>query len=241
MKIIEYIIYGISILITLGWCIQIRDKARNEQATEKPMELQGFLMTVSVMLIPLLHLSTFHLIWMIPASFILGLLSLTTPLRILFPLSSIYFSLWYIGINNLGRKYYIDGEYDKAIGIFKEEINKNPSSVDAYFNLALAYGKIGEHENEIMAYQEVIKLKPNKPQLHYNLGMAYSDIGNKQKALISLHEAIRLKPEHINAQYNLCKIYAEIGDYDNANKQYEIIKNLDKSVAEELTPFLKPV
>ncbi|MDP2208038.1 MAG: tetratricopeptide repeat protein [Bacteroidota bacterium] len=239
MDIIGYIILGLSILITLGWCLQIRGKAKNEQATEKSMELQGFLMTVSVILIPLLHLSPFHLLWMLPASFILGLLSITTPLRILWIFSSIYFSLWYIGISNLGRKYYVAGEYDKAIDAFKEEIIKNPSSAEAHFNLGLAYGKTGQHNKEIAAYEEAVKFNPKRPELHFNLGTVYDDIGNKQQAISVLNEAIRLRPEYLKAHYTICKIYSEIGDLDNAIKEFEIVKKLDNGVADELASIIK--
>lgn len=241
MEIIGYIIYGLSILITLGWCIQIRDKARNEQATEKSMELSGFLMTISLILIPVFHLSPFHLIWMIPTSFILGLLSLTTPLKILLPFSTIYFSLWYIGISNLGRKLYLDGEYDKALDIFKEQISKNPSSSEAYFSLGLAYGKLGQLDKEITAFEEAVKLNPKRPELHFNLGSAYNDIGNKQQAVNVLKEAIRLKPEYLKAHYTICKIYFEMGDYDNAKKELEIVRKLDSSVVDELTSVIKLV
>lgn len=239
MDIIGYIILGLSILFTLGWCLQIRGKAKNEQATEKSMELFGFLMTVSIILIPLLRLSPFHLLWMLPASFILGLLSMATPLRILWIFSSIYFSFWYIGISNLGRKYYVAGEYDKAIDAFKEEISKNPSSAEAHFNLALAYGKIGQHDKEIAAYEEAVKLNPKRPELHFNLGTAYNDIGNKQQAISELKEAIRLRPEYLKAHYTICKIYVEMGDRDNAIKEHEIVKKLDNGVADELTSIIK--
>jgi hypothetical protein len=37
MTIIGYIILGLAILITIGWCLTIRAKAKNEQATEKTM------------------------------------------------------------------------------------------------------------------------------------------------------------------------------------------------------------
>jgi tetratricopeptide (TPR) repeat protein len=239
MDIIGYIILGLSILITLGWCLQIREKAKNEQATEKSMELQGFLMTVSLILIPLLHLSPFHLLWMLPTSFIVGLLSITTPLRILWIFSSIYFAFWYIGISNLGRKYYVAGEYDKAIDAYKEQISKNPSSAEAHFNLGLTYGKLGQHDKEIAAYEEAVKLNPKRPELHFNLGTVYSDIGNNQQAIKVLNEAIRLRPEYLKAHYAICKIYSEIGDYDNAKKELEIVKKLDNSVADELTSFIK--
>jgi tetratricopeptide (TPR) repeat protein len=239
MDIIEYIILGLCILITLGWCLQIREKAKKEQATEKSMELSGFLMTVSIILIPLLRLSPFHLIWMIPASFILGLLSVTTPLKILWFFSSFYFLLWYIGINNLGRKYYNAGEYDKAINAFKEEISKNPSSAVAQFNLGLAYNKTGQYDKEIAAYEEAVKLNPKRPELLLNLGSAHNDIGNKQQAISIVKEAIRLSPDYLKAHFIICKIYDDIGDRDNAKKELEIVKKLDNGAADELTSMIK--
>ncbi len=236
MDIIGYIIYGLSILITLGWCLQIRGKAQNEQAREKSMELQGFLMTVSLVLIPLLHLSPFHLLWMLPSSFILGLLSMTTPLRVLWIFSSIYFSFWYIGISNVGRKFYVDGEYEKAVAAFEEEISKKPTS-EAYFNLALAYGKLGDHDNEIITYQQSIELKP-KPETYFNLGNAYDDKGNKQEAIKAFKQAISLRPEYLKAHYTICKTYAEIGDKENALKELEIVRKTDSRSADELASII---
>lgn len=134
MNIIGYIIMGFAVLLTLGWSIKIRDKAKNEQEREKAMELQGFLMTVSIILVPVLNISPFHLLWMFPASFIMGgLLSIFKPLRVLWVFSSIYFSFWYIGITNLGRKYYLAGEYNKAINAFEQQLIKKPNSVENLF------------------------------------------------------------------------------------------------------------
>lgn len=237
MEIIEYIIFGIGILITLGWCLRIRQKAKIEQATESSMELQGFLMTVSLILIPSIHISSFHLLWMIPTSFILGLLSITTPLKILWFFSSIYFSFWYIGISNKGREYYIAGEYDKAIDAYQKEISKNPSA-EAYFYLGLAHGKAGQVEKEILAYKEAIKLNPKKPELYFNLGNVYNNNGNNQEALIVMEKAIKLRPEYLKAHYAICKIYAEIGDNDNAIREIEIVKKIDPTIAEDLASII---
>jgi tetratricopeptide (TPR) repeat protein len=237
-NIIGYIILGLSILFTFAWCLRCREKAKSEQATEKSMELQGFLMTISVIIVPLLHLSPFHLLWMLPASFILGLLSMTTPLRILWIFSSLYFAFWYIGISNEGRKHYVAGEYDKAIEAFKEEIKKKPTSAEAYFNLGLSYGKTGQPEKEIAAYEQAIKLKPNVSSSYFNLGTAYNDIGHKQKAITAFNDAIRLNSDYIKARYSLCKIYIEVGDRKNAAKEYEILQGKDKRISEELEPLI---
>lgn len=241
MNIIGYIILAISILLTLGWCYNIRYKAKNEQAREKGMELQGFLMTLSIILIFILRLSPFHLLWMLPTSFILGLLSIITPLRVLWIFSSIYFSFWYIGISNAGRKFYNDGEYEKAVEAFKEEIRKKPASAEAHFNLALAYGRLGQHDNEIGAYEETIKLIPNKPEAYYNLGNAFIDNGNKHKAIESFKKAISLRPDYLKAHYTICETYAALGYIENALKELEIVRNIDRSSAKELEAIIKIV
>jgi tetratricopeptide (TPR) repeat protein len=178
---------------------------------------------------------------MLLASFILGLLSVATPLRILWIFSSIYFSLWYIGISNLGKKYYVSGEFDKAIEAFKEEISKKPQSAKAYYNLGLAYGKTGQHDKEIVAYEEAVKLNPNRPELHFNLGTVYYDTGNEERAISTLNEAIRLRPDYLKAHYIICKIYSEIGNQENAVKEFKIIKKLDSSVAKELEATINVV
>ncbi len=237
MNIIGYIIIGLSILFTLIWCLRVREKTKNQQAREKGMELQGFLMTVSIVLVFLIPLSPFHLLWMLPASFVLGLLSLTTPLRFLWIFSSLYFAFWYIGISNEGRKYYVAGDYDKAIQAFKQEISKKPTA-ETYFNLGLAYGKIGQHENEIVAYEQAIRLNPKVSSTYFNLGTAYNDIGENQKAIAAFNNAISLNPEYIKARYSICKIYIEIGDKENALKEYEILKEKSNSISETLEPLI---
>ncbi len=235
LNIIGNIIWGLCIVITLGWCLKVREKAKNEQATEKSFELLGLLFSVSVILIFLLSLSPFHLIWMMPTSYILSLLSMISPLRLLWPFSSLYFLFWYIGIRNIGREYYLSGDYDKAIDAYKEEISKKPKSSQAHFNLGLAYGKIGQNDKEIESYKKAISLKPNVPEMHYNLGIAYTDSGNIQKAIEALNEAIRLRPNYSKAHFAICKRYVEIGDKENALKEYELVKNRDVILAEELS------
>lgn len=98
MHIIANIIYIICVLIAISWGILIRHRAKTEQATEKIFEVFGVLMVVSLILIPTLSLSPFHLLWMFPVSFLLGTLSLIFPFSLLWPLASLYSSLWYIGL-----------------------------------------------------------------------------------------------------------------------------------------------
>lgn len=219
MNIIANIIWVGSVIYTLGWCVFIRGKAKNEQATEGTMEVHAFLLTVSVILIPILSISPFHLLWMLPASFIIGLFSIHSPLRLLSIPASLYFLFWYIGIKNTGREYYVSGNYEKAIDAFKESIRKNPNSAEAHFNLGLAYGKIGEQDKEIESYLEAIKLNPKVSNVHFNLGSVYKETGNRQKAIEAYKEALRINPDHSKAHYNLGLMYTEIGERENAKEK----------------------
>lgn len=243
MNIIEYIILGFGILFTFVWCLNVRERVKREQKTDGSMEIFGFLMTFSIVIILLLPLSPLHLLWMIPASFILGLISPMTPVKVLWIFSSIYFSLWYIGVSNEGRRLYLAGEYKKAIEYFKKELAKKPSSAEAYFYLGRSYGKIGEHDKEIEAYQKAIKLLPpkdyyKKTVLYFDPGIALYKIGDIQRAIEALKQAITLKPDYLEARYKLCEIYSLLGDYENARREFEIVKKLNSNIAKAMEVFI---
>lgn len=101
MNIIANILYIFCVIFAICWGILMRNKAKREQATEKIFEVFGLLMVVSLILIPSLSLSPLHLLWMFPVSFLFGPLSLMFPFNLLlWPLASIYGSLWYIGLKS---------------------------------------------------------------------------------------------------------------------------------------------
>ena len=100
MHIIAYILYSICVLIAISWGILIRSKAKTQQVIEKIFEVHGLLMVASLILVPILSISPFHLLWMFPVSFLLGPLSMIFPFRLLWPLASLYGALWYIGIKH---------------------------------------------------------------------------------------------------------------------------------------------
>ena len=212
----------------------IRQKAKDEQATEHTFELHALLLVISVIVIPLLSLSPFHLLWMIPASFVLGLASVMFPLKLLWLPASLYGSLWYVGTKNPGRAFYIAGDYAKAIEAFKETIRKKPNSAETHFNIGLAYSKVGDNQKAIESFKDTIRLTPDSAEAHCNLGFSYKDIGKAREAADSFKEALRIRPNYVKAVWNLGMIYVELSDLDNALKQCEALQSVDKKHADEL-------
>ena len=234
MQIIGVILWAIAVLYAIYWGFIIRQKAKNEQAREHTFELHALLLVVSVTIIPALSLSPFHLLWMIPASFVLGLASVIFPLNLLWLPASLYGSLWYVGTRSPGRVFYLAGDYAKAIECFKETLQSKPNSSEVHFYLGLAYDKAGDKEKAIESYKEVNRLKPTSWYAYCNLGMCYKDLGDFQKAIESFKEAIRIKPDYDRARGNLGMAYVEAGDIPNALKEYEVLQERNETFAAEL-------
>ncbi len=95
---IGIVVWALALLWAVGHGIMLRQKARREQAAERAYETHALLLAVSVTLIPALSLSPFHLLWMVPASFVLGLASMMFPLNLLWLPASLYGRLWYVGL-----------------------------------------------------------------------------------------------------------------------------------------------
>ena len=234
MKIIGIILWVAGVLYALSWGFIIRQKAKNEQATEHTFELNALLLAVSVIIIPVLSLSPFHLLWMLPASFVLGLSSMIFPLNLLWLPASLYGSLWYVGTRNQGRAFYLAGDYAKAIECYKETVRSKPNSAEAHFYLGLAYDKAGDKEKAIESFREVIRLEPTSSRAYCNLGLCYKDLGVYEKAIESYKEAVCIKPDYDRARGNLGMAYVEVGDIANALKEYEVLQKSNEMYAAEL-------
>ncbi|OGW55125.1 MAG: hypothetical protein A2Y81_11300 [Nitrospirae bacterium RBG_13_43_8] len=234
MQIISIIVWVLGVIWAITQGFNIRQKAKNEQATEHTFEVHALFAAVSVIIIPVLSLSPFHLLWMLPASFVLGLASVMFPLNLLWFPASLYGSLWYVGTRNPGRAFYLAGDYAKAIECYKKTVQLKPNSSEAHFNLGCAYDKAGDKQKAIESYKVVIRLEPTSPVAYCNLGFCYKDLGDNQRAIESFKEAIRIKPDYDKARWNLGMAYVEVDDIANALKEYEVLQKSNKKHADEL-------
>ena len=234
MQIIGIIIWVVGVLWAIAQGLNIRQKAKNEQATEHTFEVHALLLAVSVIIIPVLSLSPFHLLWMLPASFVLGLASVIFPFNLLWLPASLYSSLWYVGVRNPCRAFYLAGDYAKAIECYKKTVRSKPHSAEAHFYLGLAYDKAGGKEKAIESYKDVIRLEPTSSRAYCNLGLCYKDLGDYEKAIESFKEAICIKPNYDRARWNLGMAYVEIGDIVNALKEYKVLQKSNETFAAEL-------
>ena len=233
MRIVGIIVWVVAVLWAVTYGFVIREKAKREQASQCGFEIHAFLLAVSVIIVPVFSLSPFHLLWMVPASFILALNSVVFPPIFLRIPASLYGSLWYIGTRNPGRAYYLAGDYARAIECYEELVRSKPKSAEAHFYLGLAYDKAGNTRRAIEEYTEVVRLNPTSDRAYNNLGLAYKGLDNG-KAIEAFKEAIRIKPDYAMARRNLGMTYVEVGDIESAMQEYERLKTSNEALADEL-------
>ncbi len=90
------------------------------------------------------------------------------------------------------------------------------------------------YKESIMAYKQAIRIDPDYANAHYNLSLTYDKSEMYKESIESCKQAIRTNPDYVNVHYNLGSIYFFLNDRDSAIEQYEILKNLDSELANEL-------
>jgi len=83
----------------------------------------------------------------------------------------------------LGRELLVQERYDEATQMFKEVLNRNDSSWQAYNYLGLTYSKKGLFEEARAAYEKAISLEFNYASAHFNLATACEKLGDHGQAL----------------------------------------------------------
>lgn len=127
-----------------------------------------------------------------------------------------------------GKTYYNNGEYDKAIEIFKKAVELNPNDDDSWRWLGNSYNRNGQVEEAIKSHLKATELNPNKDVNWSMLGSSYLINGQKEEAIKYCLKATELNPDNELNWFWLGASYYENGKYQEA------INSLLKAV--ELNP-----
>lgn len=99
MKYVGYATYALCVLVTSTWIFGIRTYTLRGSPPMRPTVNITMLFVVSLVVVPLLSLSPFHLLWMFIVSFVLGTLSLAFPFSLLSLPGQWFFILACIGLD----------------------------------------------------------------------------------------------------------------------------------------------
>jgi len=140
---------------------------------------------------------------------------------------------------NLGLIYGKFGHYKEAVKAFKQAIRIKPDYAEAHNYLGVAYAELGRYKEAVEAFKQAIRIKPDYAEAHNFLGVAYVELGRYKEAVKAFKQAIGLQPDYAEARYSLGEAYLMLGDKGSALKEYEVLKELDKSLADELLNLIR--
>lgn len=91
-----------------------------------------------------------------------------------------------------GFDYINKAHYRDAINVFKEVIEENPESADAYYGLGMSYLGLGDTEtimipqlvqDAIYSFKKALNFGATNPEIYYSLGLCYLALKDKELAI----------------------------------------------------------
>ena len=131
-------------------------------------------------------------------------------------------------------------EYDKAISIYNQTLNKSPSNNEIRATLALAYKTKGDYNRSITEYKILINNNPDNAALHNNLGTVYYRKGDYDLAIEEYKKSTQLDT-HLTAAYgNIGLIFLEKGNIEESIPYLRKVFQNEDEMLKYIFRFYKP-
>lgn len=104
----------------------------------------------------------------------------------------------------------LEGDYERALGIFEGLLKRDPDMALAHANLGYCQLKLGKHSDAVASYEKARSLSPEDPQHAHDLGCIHYEKGEKQKAFDCFLDAVKADPGHDDARAALERVRVEL-------------------------------
>jgi len=119
------------------------------------------------------------------------------------------------------RKAFASGQYDVALEINQELVNRNSSQVEAFNNLGACLCKVGSYIEAEQRFREALSLDPNHVEACFNLGNVLRWMGAMEESEIHLRRALKIKPNYSEARTSLGLTLTFLGRLRDAKARFE--------------------
>jgi tetratricopeptide (TPR) repeat protein len=98
-----------------------------------------------------------------------------------------------------------NGNLDRAIGLYKEKLDKNPNDAEAHYNLAVALARMGRIDEAIIQLVNTVKLAPQYSAAHSALANLLLQKNEIELAIQEYGNALNIDQNNKDAQAGLEK------------------------------------
>jgi tetratricopeptide (TPR) repeat protein len=113
------------------------------------------------------------------------------------------------------------GDYNVAVGHFRQAINRQPRSFEAQYNLAFALLGMERYNDAVNEFRKALGLNPNSADAWANIAVALLNLNKVGEALDALTKAAAADPSNVMVRMNLASTYANSGRLPQALAEYE--------------------
>ncbi len=132
-------------------------------------------------------------------------------------------------ISNIGTIYFLKGEIDRAIKLYRDALKEYPANVGILNNLAICYIESGEPELALQYAELAVRLKPGFAPARNTLGEVYLQLNRCDEALQQFLEAKRFIPEDYRVYWNITLSLSCLKRFDEADKYFKIYMQMEPS------------
>ncbi|WP_346848692.1 tetratricopeptide repeat protein [uncultured Clostridium sp.] len=132
---------------------------------------------------------------------------------------------------DMGEKYYINGEYEKAIEYFENCYKINKSN-DCLNYIGCCYLGIKDYNAAIKIFNSIIEDCPNSERPVFNLSRVYMKLGELDTALDNFKKAITINPYSEDGYYYLGVYHQQVGELEMAKMYYKKSLEIDNEQSE---------
>jgi tetratricopeptide (TPR) repeat protein len=118
-------------------------------------------------------------------------------------------------------------QYQKALQHFQIVAVIDPTTAEAWYNIAEAYNFLEQLEEAEISYARAIALEPEIIDYFTALSRMHMEHGQTSKACLVLEEGLRINPKSAHLRAFLALAVAESGDYHKAEELLDEAEQLD--------------
>ena len=108
-----------------------------------------------------------------------------------------------LGYESLGKREEAEGEYKKAVEVYKKYLGEHPDDAEAHYALGQTYAGLSQYSDAIREYREATKRKEDDPDMFYDLGVAHTKLAQYDAAATAFSKSLEIDPDYYRAQDGL--------------------------------------
>jgi tetratricopeptide (TPR) repeat protein len=116
--------------------------------------------------------------------------------------------------------FYYAKKHEKARDTYKQIIELNSSSIDAYLGQGRASYKLSDYDGACQAFDQVLRLEPQHYESRLWKGKVLYQIRNYKEAITTFHDLMRIDPSRTDLRRWVGRSYDKLGKYDDAVKAF---------------------